>query len=80
VTHRELEALWATEAVEPTLPRRLPATLDVKALDLIGVPIRPAVIERARFELEVVLHEGDAIDFGEYARELLELDRIEDAQ
>jgi hypothetical protein len=78
MTRAELERLWAAAPAEPARRPRLPGPLQVAALDLIGLAVSPAAIERARFELQV-LRDGDAIDVGEYVHALLELDRIQDA-
>jgi hypothetical protein len=70
-----LEAVWRLDAAPPS-PPRLPGTLMVKALHLIGLTPSLATVARARLELEL-LHDGDALDDADYARELEALDGLE---
>jgi hypothetical protein len=70
-----IEAVWRLEPAAPS-PPPLSGTLTVKALDMIGPRPSAAAVARARFELEL-LHDGDALDDAECARELQALDGLE---
>lgn len=74
--HDELEALWRLAPAAP--PRtQLSARLLAMALDLAGVQPSTALVERARFDVEL-LYAGGAIDVWEYLRTLDDLDELDD--
>jgi hypothetical protein len=71
-----LEAVWRLDPAPPS-PPRLPGTLMVKALAVSGLTPSVAAVARGRFELEL-LHDGEALDDADYAREVEALDGLED--
>ena len=69
----QLEAAWRSSPAPPR-PPQLSGPLLVKLLLAPGpMPLPASLIERARFELQL-LYDGDALDFGEYVRRLIELE------